>query len=71
MIQKELKHENYKDTLMNQKQMMHLMKTIQSDKHEIGSYQINKISLSCFHDKRYILKDGITSYAYGHINTLD
>ena len=30
------------------------------------SYCINKISLSCFDDKRYILEDGIHSYAYGH-----
>ena len=24
----------------------------------------------CFDDKRYILDDGITSYAYGHVNSL-
>ena len=39
------------------------------NKHELGSYEINKISLSCFDDKRYILKDGIKSYAYGHYDT--
>ena len=27
---------------------------------------LNKISLSCFDDKRYIHENGITSYAYGH-----
>ena len=42
------------------------MKTIRSQNHQIGSYNINKVSLSCFDDKRYILSDGITSYAYGH-----
>ena len=42
------------------------MKTIRSDKHEIGSYNLNKVSLSCFDDKRYILDDGISSLAYGH-----
>ena len=42
------------------------MKTIRSDHHVVSSYEINKTSLSCFDDKRYILDDGITSYAYGH-----
>lgn len=42
------------------------MKTIRSENHEIASYEINKISLSCFDDKRYLLDNGIDSYAYGH-----
>ena len=66
IINKELRHENYKDVLLNTKQLRHTMKTIRSKKHEIGSYEINKISLSAFDDKRYILEDGINSYAYGH-----
>ena len=65
-IKKELKHENYKDVLLNNKQLRHKMKTIRRIKHELGSYEINKISLSCFDDKRYILKNGITTRAYGH-----
>ena len=48
--------------------MRHQMKTIRSDRHQISSYQINKISLSPFDDKRYILSDGISSYAYGNLN---
>ena len=31
-----------------------------------STYEINKISLSCFDDKRYIHDNGITSYAYDH-----
>jgi len=58
IIKKDITHENYKETLFNNKQMFHKMKTIRSD----------KVSLSCFDDKRYILDDGITSYAYGHKN---
>ena len=46
--------------------MYHKMKTIRSENHELGSYEINKVSLSCFDDKRYIHENGITSYAYGH-----
>ena len=68
VIKKDIKHENYKDVLFNSKQMHHKMKTIRSNEHEICSYELNKVSLSCFDDKRYILKDGINSYAYGHYN---
>ena len=34
--------------------------------HQIGTYDINKISLSCSDDKRYILHDGVASLAYFH-----
>ena len=68
VIKKDIQHENYKETLFNNKQMYHKMKTIRSESHQLGSYEINKVSLSCFDDKRYIHKDGKTSYAYGHKN---
>ena len=68
VIKEDITHEDYKDTLFNNKEMHHKMKTIRSDNHELGSYLINKVSLSCFDDKRYIHKDGKTSYAYGHKN---
>ena len=66
VIKNDIKHENYKQTLFNEEQMYHKMKTIRSQKHQLGSYEINKVSLSCFDDKRYILENGIKSYAYGH-----
>ena len=28
--------------------------------------EMNKVGLCCYDNKRYILDDGITSYAYGH-----
>ena len=68
VIKEDITHENYKDTLFNKKQLHHKMKTIRSENHELNSYEINKVSLSCFDDKRYILEDGKTSYAYGHKN---
>ena len=66
VIKNVIKHENYKDTLFNNKQMYHKMKTIRSQNHQLGSYEINKVSLSCFDDKRYILDNGIKRYAYGY-----
>ena len=43
------------------------MERIQSKKYKIGTYDVNKISLSCFDDKWYILSDGITALAYFRI----
>ena len=71
IIKKNIKHENYKNVLFNNEQMHHNMKTIRSNLHQIGSYELNKVSLSCFDDKRYIHNDGMTSYAYGHYKTQD
>ena len=42
------------------------MKRIQSKKDKIRTYEINKISLSCFDDKRNVLDDGIHTLAYFH-----
>ena len=35
----------------------HKMKRIQSNKHKTGNFDANKISLSCFDNKGYILND--------------
>ena len=66
IIKNNIKHEVYKEVLFNNKQIHHTMKTIRSINHQLGSYELNKVSLSCFDDKRYIANDGIKSYAYGH-----
>ena len=42
------------------------MKRIQSKKHKLETYEIDKISLSCFDDKRYVLDDGIYKLPYFH-----
>ena len=54
----------YEDVLLDKKIIRRKMKRIQSKKHKISTYDVNKISLSCFDDKRYILNDGITTLAY-------
>ena len=52
--------------MLNKQIARHKMRRIQSKKHKIGTYEINKISLSCFDDKRFILDDGIHTLAYFH-----
>ena len=56
----------FKDTLLNKKIIRHKMRRIQSKKHKMGTYEINKISLSCFDDKRFVLNDGIHTLPYFH-----
>ena len=56
----------FKDVLCNKKIIRCKMKRIQSKKHKLGTYEIAKISLSCFDNKRYMLDDGIYMSAYFH-----
>ena len=46
------------------------MKRIQIKKHKLGTYEIDKISLSCFDDKRYVLDDEIYTLSYFHKNSI-
>ena len=56
----------FKDTLFNKKIMRHKMRRIQAKKHSVGTYEINKISLSVTDDKRLVLNDNIHTLAYFH-----
>ena len=56
----------FKNILLNKKIMRHKMRRIQAKNHKLGTYQIKKISLSCFDVKRFVLKDGIHALAYFH-----
>ena len=58
-INLKLKHKEYIEVLFNKKILRHKIKRILSEKHNIGSYVINKTSLSCYDGKRFILNYGI------------
>ena len=58
--------DKFKDVLFNEKIIRHKIKRIQSKKHKLGTYGNDKISLSCFDDKRYVLDDQICTLAYFH-----
>ena len=62
--------DKFKDVLFNKKIIRHKMKIIQSKKHKLGTYEIDKISLSCFDDKRYVLDDRIYTLSYFHKNSV-
>ena len=54
------------DTLFNKKLFRYKMNRIQSKKHKLGTYEINKISLSCSDDKRFVFNDGVHALTYFH-----
>ena len=54
------------NTLLRKKILRHTMGRIGTKNHNLGTYETNKRSLSCFDDKRYILKNGTNTLAYGH-----
>ena len=56
----------FKDTYLKKKVLRLKMRRVQDIKHKIGTYKINKLSLSCFDDKRFVLNDGIHTLAYFH-----
>ena len=60
-----ISHNEYKDVLLNKKYLRHSMNRIQSKNHRIGTYEIDKICLSCFDDNFYILDNGI-GMCYGN-----
>ena len=56
----------FKDVFFNKKVIRHKIKGIQAKKHKIRRYEIDKKSLSCFDDKKYVLDDGVNTLAYFH-----
>ena len=61
-----IEFQEFFDTLFKKKLLRHTMREIKSKNHKLGTYETNKRSLSCFDDKRYILKNGISTLAYEH-----
>ena len=65
-VNNKLAHSEFYDVLFDKKVIRHNMKRIQAKKHRLGTYDVCKVYLSCFDDKRYVLDDGVKSLAYGH-----
>ena len=62
--------DKFKDVLFNKEVIRHKIKRIQNKKHKLGTYEIDKISLSCFEDKRYVSDDRFYTLSYFHENSV-
>ena len=70
-VNKKIKHKEFVDVLFNKKVIRHNMKRIQSRLYRIRTYDVCKVSLPCFDDKRYALDNGDNSLAYFHKDIKD
>ena len=61
-----ISHNKHRDVFLNKKCLRHSMNRIQSKDHKIGSYEINKISLSCLDNKIYIQNNGYNGLVLGY-----
>ena len=65
-VNKKLRHKEFVSALFNKKVIRHNMKRIRSKLHRIGTYDVCKISLLCFDDRKCISDDGVNTLAYFH-----
>ena len=65
-VNTKLDFNEFKDVLFNKKIVKYKTRGIKAKKHRIGTYKINRKSLSCFDDKRFVDDDGIHTRAYFH-----
>lgn len=65
-VKKTLHHSLFKNCLLSQSIVRREMTQLRSVCHQIVVNSVNKVALSCFDDKRYILDDTVSSLAYGH-----
>ena len=66
VIRRDLCHAAYRDVLLNETVTRATMNLIQSYHHKVFSISCNKLALSSFDDKRYVLKDKVHTRAHGH-----
>ena len=61
-----IEFQEFQDTLFKKKILRRTIRGIKSKNNNLGTYENNKIYLCFLDDKRYILKNGINTLAYGH-----
>ena len=66
VVKRSITHGDYKTCLFTGKELIRKMNVIRSYKHEVYTEEVNKVALCSDDDKRYILKDGINTLAWGH-----
>ena len=70
VVDKEIQHDNYKRSLLQQWQTNARFNTIQSKRHQLRLLEMKKKSLCPGDDKRWVCEDGFTTLAHGHYRTI-
>ena len=71
VVESSISHEDYKTCLLTGKEQLRKQNILRSYNHEVYTEEVNKVALSAMDDKRYILKDGIHTLAWGHYKIKD
>ena len=71
VVENSITHEDYKTCLTSGKEKLVKQNIIRSYEHEVYTEEVNKVALSADDDKRYILKDGMHTLAWGHYKISD
>ena len=71
VVESSIRHEDFKTCLTTGKEQLRKQNILRSYNHEVYTEEINKVALSALDDKRYILKDGIHTLAWGHYKIKD
>ena len=71
LAQLNLNHEMFKQTLQTGKLVRLENVKFTSKKHQIQTARVNKIALSAYDDKRYIIEDKKTTLPCGHYSLTD
>ena len=71
VIEKSIRHEDYKTCLETGKEQLRKQNIIRSYEHVLYTEEVNKIALSSKDDKRYLLKDSHDTLAWGHYKIKD
>ena len=66
VIKRELKFNNYKDCLLNDKVVLKSQQRFKSEKRDVYTEDVNKIALSNNDNKRLIAFDKVTTYPNGY-----
>ena len=66
IIKKTLTFEDYKNCLLNLKNVYRSQLMFRSTNHEVHTIEVNKVTLNRDDDKKISKKDGISTLAQGH-----
>ena len=70
-VENDIRHEHYMNCLHNGDPLHATMTTFRSHDHKMSTRTQNKLALCNFDDKRWIMEDGISTYAHGHYKTTE
>ena len=65
-VKKTLNHDLIRNCLFSKKEVVKTMTQLRSHCHQIVVNEIDKVAISSFDDKRFLLENGVSSLAYGH-----